>query len=231
MKMRKFWILILILCFGLICLTGCKETSENLALEKGLSEVRYLENQCVSIFSKYLSGEYVLENGEIDWGTIREEYEVVYRSTDVIMIDLAGLQVPSKDIVELESRFQELDLLYQERDIDGFMRKICDCYSLVSNSILSSISNDSSLKLEKSAKAQFLYFGYCLQVLDKPNALATLLRFQEFCTELNKNQVYLENNSYKINRIFVDIQKMRGAIEVDDFEKAKGIFLEMLDFI
>ena len=90
----------------MILLSGCDlKNTENLELRKGLSEVSFLENQYISIFNKYISDEYIDDNSQIDWQLIEEDYSVVDNSLNVILMDFAGLNIPSKDIVELENNF------------------------------------------------------------------------------------------------------------------------------
>ena len=77
--MRKFLTIVLIIC-SLFSLTGCDKDNNNIEVEKGLSEVRFLENQCITIFNKYLSNDYILEDNNIDWNLINEDFNVVRNS-------------------------------------------------------------------------------------------------------------------------------------------------------
>ena len=230
-KKNKFCLFVLFLA-GLFILSGCnnENSDENIKSEKGLSEIRYLENQCINIFNKYISDEYVLEDGRIDWDLINNEFEVVRNSIDVILIDFASIQVSSKSIVELEDYFRDLDGFIQNKDIDGFMKKICDSYVLVSNSILNNLSNDEQIILEKRLKGNLLYIGYYLMNGNKNEAINNLNEFQQNYSRLSSENEYIENNSYKINRIYMNIQKLDKELKSDNFEESKKILVEILDF-
>lgn len=222
MKKRKFYFLILIVLM-LYVLTACtNESKEDLQIQKGLSEIKFLDNQCTNIFNNYISGLYKTKDNQVDWNLIRNDYSILRSSIDVILIDFASLQIPSKDVVGFENSFNDLDMYLQNEDVNGFFGKLCDTYSFIVNNILESISKDEILKLEKKAKTETIYIGYNLTVLNKIEALARLERLQEIYNELNKNQEYLENNSYKINRILINIQRLRAMIEQEEWEQ--GLF-------
>ena len=227
--MRKFLTIVLIIC-SLFSLTGCDKDNNNIEVEKGLSEVRFLENQCITIFNKYLSNDYILEDNNIDWNLINEDFNVVRNSIDVILIDLASIQVPSKNIVDLENSINELDSISQSQDIDKFIRKVCDTYNLVSYSILDNISNDEEIKLEKKAKSDLLYIGYYLMQKNKEFSMSNLDMFQDNYSKLSSNKNYIENNSYKINKVLIYIKNLRSEINGEDYEKSKQSLIKILEF-
>ena len=228
MKKRKFCILILIFLITLI-LTGCKEDSKKVETKKVYSELNFLENEYITIFNKFISEEYKTKENQIDWNLLKEDYIVLNSSIDVIIIDLASFGISSKTIFELENNFKELDSFIESNDIDRFMKVICDSYSLVSNIILDSVSEDDIIKQEKNAKSNLLYIGYYLTTVNKEYLLEAINEFQNNYSNLVKNQDYLENNSYKINIIFIDIQKLKMALEEDNFGIGKQIFIEIFD--
>lgn len=227
--MRKFLTIVLIIC-SLFSLTGCDKDNNNIEVEKGLSEVRFLENQCITIFNKYLSNDYILEDNNIDWNLINEDFNVVRNSIDVILIDLASIQVPSKNIVDLENSINELDSISQSQDIDKFIRKVCDTYNLVSYSILDNISNDEEIKLEKKSKSDLLYIGYYLMQKNKEFSMSNLDMFQDNYSKLSSNKNYIENNSYKINKVLIYIKNLRSEINGEDYEKSKQSLIKILEF-
>ncbi|MBR1540589.1 MAG: hypothetical protein IJ629_05465 [Clostridia bacterium] len=227
MKKRKFCLFILILLM-ILGLTGCQSKNENIEMEKGLSEVRFLENRWVSILGKYISGEYETKNGNLDWELIREDYVILNQSVEVILIDFASLQIPSKTIAQLEKNFNDLNIFLQNNDIESFMKLVCDNYDLVANSILNDLSIDKTLKQEKILKSKMLYIGYYIAVSDKEEALYYLNDFEENYISLSKNKNYIDSNSYKINRILVEVQKLKYWLEKDDFENGKEEFFHIL---
>ena len=95
-----------------LCLSGCSESTENLEAEKGLSEIRFLENQCSIILEKSMADAYFIEGNEVQWDLLKEDYHMLKNATDVILIDMANLQVPSKSIVALENHLNDLDCFF-----------------------------------------------------------------------------------------------------------------------
>ncbi len=219
MKTRILYI-IFIMCVALWALSGCSDKGENLEEEKGLSEIRFIENQCITIFNKYFSNEYISENGDIDWNLINEDFDVARNSIDIILIDFAGIQIPSKSIVELENCFNDVEEFLSNQDINRFVKRICDIYNLVSYSILNNMSESEEIKLEKKAKSDLLYVGYYIMTENKEFALSNLDVFQDNFTKLSSTRNYVENNSYKINKVFINIQNLETEINDENFERS-----------
>lgn len=227
MRKRKFLPFILIL---LLVLTGCSnESSENLEQKKGLSEIRFLENQHINIFNKYINDEYLSDTNEIDWDLIEDDFILLDDSIDIILIDFASLKIPSKSIVELEENFDDLNELIKNKDINAFSSKVCQNYELISTSISESILGDEITNMEKKAKSDLIYIGYYFKNLDIDNSLNYINEFEEDISKLNSNKKYIENNSYKINRIFLNTKNLRTSIIEEDFETGKELLFELLE--
>jgi len=224
MKKRNFCILIFVI---VLILSGCENLEkEDLEIQKGLSEISFIEKQCNVIFNKILSDEYIKDN-QLDWDMLKEDYLVLYGSINVITIDLAALKISSQDIVQFENSFNELKIYIENQDINLFTLKLCDTYSFITDSILNSISKDETAKQVKKAKSELLYIGYDLMISNKEEALRRIDQFQTLFLELNKNTEYLENNSYKINRIFIDIQRLKSLIDKEKYSICKETFFEI----
>ena len=232
MKTKLFYVIsiIFVMAVALITLTGCNnKNSDNIEIEKSLSEIRYLENQTISIFNKFFLDEYFLEDGSIDWNLVNEDFDVIRSSIDVILIDLAGVQVPSKNIVDLENYFNDLETFIQNQDARNFVKRICDVYGLVSYSILDNISENEEIKLEKKSKSDLLYIGYYIMTENKEFILSNLDVFKTNFTALSSNKNYIENNSYKINKIFINIQNLETEINNDNYLSGKTSLTKILE--
>ncbi len=221
----------ILMCVAVGVFANHKSESKNVELEKGLSEVSFIQNQMVTIFNKYLRDEYLLEDGRFSWELLNEDFDVARTAIDVILIDFASLQVPSKTIVDFENSFSELENYIYEADVNKFIRKVCDIYNLTSYSILDNMSEDEEIKLEKKAKSDLLYCGYYIKTLNKEFALSNLDVFQENYKNLSINKKYVENNSYKINKIFINSQKLKDEINNEDFQMAINRFVKILELI
>ena len=229
MRKRKIFVLILI-SLVLLILTGCsKNNTENLELQKSISETKFLENHSITMFTKYISDEY-LENGQINWKIIEDDFMVLSSSIDIIFIDFANINIPSQIIVDLENHFNDLKVFLQNRDLNSFMGKICDVYNLVSNTILNSVSNDDIFKSEKRIKGELVYIGYYLKTANKDEVMKHLDNFQNGINVLNSNKEYIENNSYKINRIFMKIQQLKLIIAEDNLKEGENLIIELFEF-
>ena len=229
MKIRRFFLLILI--FGAILfLSGCSENTENLEIEKGLSEIRFLENQCSTIFKKWLTEAYLDEGNQIQWELVQEDYHMMHTAVDVILIDMASLQIPSKSIVELENHLEDLNIYVQSKEWNSTMKEICDIYDLLVNTILDSLSKEKWVNQEKKCKSDLLYVAYYLMKFQKEETLSFLDTFQSHYADLSNDQEYLENNAYKVNRVFMNTQKLKTSIETENFNSAKENLYDMFLF-
>ena len=179
---------------------------------------------------KNIDGDYVFENDQIEWSMLKEDYAILKNSIDVILIDMASLQVQSKYIVELENKFIDLDNCVQSKELNPFIQTICEIYDLLANTILDSVSNEEWLKQEKICKSDLLYIGYNIMTFRTDDVNKDLNTFQENFADLSKNKEYLENNAYKVNRVFMDIQELKAFIETENFESAKENLKELLEY-
>lgn len=225
-----------IICFVFIVLiffslTGCSsDNSKNLENEKVLSEVVYLENGLVTIFNKYFQDDYILENNENDWTSIDEDFSILKNSIDVILIDLASIQLNNDYILQLQNNFSDIENFILAKDLTNFSKKISEAYRLVSYSILDNISENKEFKLEKKSKSDLISLGYYIKNNNKEESQKYINSFEENISNLSTSKNYIENNSYKINRIFIEFQKLNSEIENDDFEKSKATLTKILDF-
>lgn len=228
MNIRKiFLFLMIIICC--IVLTACENKNENIEAEKVFSEVEFLQNQCINIVLKYISNDYQKADNQFDFEKLKEDYFILESSIDVVIIDFASIQIPSSNIVELNNNFNDLNICIQNEDTEKFVEKICDIYSVLSNSILDNISKDEVFKQEKKAKSYLVYTGFYLTNSNKEKALENLGQYQNSFAIFNKNHEYIENNSYKINKVFVDIQKLRAQIESENFNGARQTFQTFIE--
>lgn len=227
-KKRIYWITLGIVV--LLALTGCKEDKEQLKIEKVQSESKFLENECMIIFNKYMENEYLNENQQINWQQIEEDYTILNHATDVIIMDMASLPIASNQIAELEKYFYDLNDTFHFQKIEEFMKTICDIYKLVSTTILENVSSNQLEKQEKEAKSKLVYIGYYLNFLEKENTLKSIEEFQDSYSKLSKNKEYLDNYAYKMNRIYVDIQKIQSLIERENWNGGKEAFLKLMKF-
>ena len=226
--MKKFICIILII--SLFFLTGCSNNSQNLENEKTLSEAIFLENGLITIYKKYFQDDYKLENGDVNWTTISEDFNLIKNSIDVILIDFSSIQIPSKYILQLENNFNDIENFINAKDLNNFAQKICENYNLISYSILDNISENKEFKLEKKSKSDLVYIGLFINNNNKEKSIEYIKKFQDNYSNLSTSREYIENNSYKINKIYIETQNLSSKIEKEDFENAKENLLKILEF-
>ena len=226
--MKKILSLILIFCL-ILCLSGCSN-NQNLENEKTVSEAMYLENGLITIFKKCFQDEYILQNQDIDWYSITEDFNILKNSISVILIDFSSVHIPSESILQLENNFNDLENSIYSKDFNTFFQKITDTYNLISYSILDNISENKEFKLEKKSKSDLLYIGYFIKNSDKEQIQSYMSSFEENYSSLGTSKGYIENNSYKINKVFIEFQNLKSEIELNNFEIAREKLTKILDF-
>ena len=101
---------------------------------------------------------------------------------------------------------------------------------MLTNTILENISKEEWINQEKRCKSDLLYVGYDLMIIQREELLRDLDTFEKDFSDLSKNQEYLENNAYKVNRIFMEIQELNAFVEIENFENAKASWKELMEF-
>ena len=227
--MKKILISVLIIV-SLFCLSGCDKNSQNLENEKNISEIMYIENGLITISQNCLQDNYNLENGIVDWSSINEDFDVLKNSINVILIDFSSSHVPAEVILQLKNNFRDMENFINTNDFNSYFQKIIETYNLVSYSILDNISMNKEFKLEKKSKSDLLYIGYYIKLNNREECINYINSFKENYSNLETYKEYIENNSYKINKIFIEIQNLESEIERNNFENARADLEKLFEF-
>lgn len=209
---KLLFIIILIIC--LVLLTGCSEnkSEEELMQEKILSELNFIENSTISILEKYLEGDYNVD-GQISWQNISNDFKEIANSSSVIILDLTSKQIEYEKIMEIETRINDVNLAIENNLEPSFLEALKNLYSLIPDYLSIIYSEDNFIVLEKRVKEYLMESLYYSMIDDYSSSLLYLEEAEKIYGNLMNNTDFLNENSYKTNRVYISIQEMKLAIQ------------------
>ena len=213
MKILKIFLIIILLLNCLFLLTGCDTKNQNeLLQEKINSELESIDKLILSIVEKYLRGEYY-ENDSINWLSIQNDFENISNNSSIIILDLSSYNISHDKILEYENRVNSVNLSIQEENQMLFIENLKNLYNLIPNYLKDIYSENHYLFLSKLYKSYLLESLYSCLNDDFENGLNYIEEAQKIYDKLISNTEYLNENSYKANRVFIAIQEMKICIQ------------------
>ena len=229
-RITNFIIVIITLIVILFLLTGCKsEDEQELLKEKSFAEMEYLENRVLVILKKYLMGDYLDDNNEIQWNLIEEEFSGALKNSSIIAIDLAGLSINNDLVLSLENKINAVSDAIASKTESNFIGSIKDVYKFVPE-LLDKYYQDKNIIRMKYVKSYLLDSLYFYIVGDKQNSISSIELAEKQYLELINDKSYLEENSYKVNRDYVTIQEMKIAVQNGELKTVIQKYLDTLTF-
>ena len=213
MKDKKIFFISIISIFVLFILTACESNNEQEILEKNfVSEMEYIENSSIVIIKNLINDEYKDANGQTDWLKIKSDFNIIRVSSNQIIVDLASIGMPNDKILELDKRENVVIESIANKSESNLIVSLSNLYSLVPEYLDEKVNNEilNKSKLMKSYLVSSLAEAF---VDNFDNANLYINEVQKLYQDLSKMEVYIEDNSYKINKCYVAIQEMKMGIE------------------
>ncbi len=209
---RKFFLIICIVGIC-VCLCGCEKYSqEELVEQKIIAQTLYLDENLNNITTNYFTGKYFLDDNQIKWNELSDDFKKIEDSISIIIIDLASRQIDKNDILVTEKYILECSNAIYEKDIYTFLSRICDLYAMLPR-YLFNCSQDKNLADLLQIKSSLLYSQYFALLDDYDSANININKAEEQYNELIKNKDFMDENSYKINKVYLEIQEIKIAIQ------------------
>jgi hypothetical protein len=230
---KRIYIINLIVCliFILLILTGCSSNieSSNKIKDKVSSEVGFIENEICTISLKYAKGEYYV-NGAFDWKNIYTELLKINNSWSSIVLDLNQLNI-SQDLIN--SLGQELsNMLIAVSNQNTF--DMLNCL----NNIYIKLPEIEKLYLENDAIVEEITFKSLListyryaENKDWNNAKIEAQNVSNKYNELMNDIDYAENNIYNLNKVLVEIEELKSAINTENIDLVKLKFINSIAYL
>lgn len=241
---RKF-ILLIVMSIILINLCGCKNDENKISGEKIEEEILYMDSIIYGIIDDFAKGNYnekveeiieenvVSENAYtiINYEKIKEDIEKINTSLDTTMIDLSNENVNINTINSLSDNMNNLIINASRDDINVILEEIRN----IDISLLDSytqIDVDENKKVFRKIKSSVLdAFVSSIIYEDKNISKEKINTLVKEYSEKMKDVNFLENNPYVVNNIYVLIQELKKAIDLENEELIKIKYISLVEML
>lgn len=228
--MKKTIELICILSFVLIILTGCTgemKKSEVSLEDKIQEEIEYIENLIFKISNKYAKGEY-LKDDSLDWDEILKDERKINDSLDTIVLDLSEANVENEEILKFSNQLNNLIIVSTNKNEASLLTELANLYYLLPG-YFSKINDNYNEREEKEVKSLALRCFANANIDNWDEATNLVNQALEKYLSLMNNVDYIENNSYKMNKIYVLIGELKNAVDVKNIDLVKLKFVTYIE--
>ena len=259
MRKFKFKLGILVFLFGIsvICLTGCSDSEKELLDDKILSELNYIESNIFDVVYKYASGEYeedilndevvtkiselteneitidssTLEMKVINFDKLGEDVKKINNSLDVLLIDLTEKNIDKSLITDVSQDVNNLIVNVSQNNINVVLRDINEIEKSIINNIDKLSIKESDKKIKK-VKADILnVFVNCMIYDDKTSSKELINNLIEKYQEYLNDQEFVNDNKYLVNNIYVLLQELKTAVDLENNELIKVKYLNLIEVL
>ena len=253
----KLGILVFLFGIGVICLTGCTDSEKELLDEKISSELKFIETNLFDVVYKYASGEYeedilnedvvakiteltenkitidstVLEMKVIDFDKVGEDVKKINNSLDVLLIDLTEKNIDKSLITDVSQDVNNLIVNVSQNNINVILRDINEIEKSIINNIDKLSIKESEKKIQK-VKADILnVFVNCMIYEDKTSSKEIINNLIDKYQEYLNDQEFVSDNKYLVNNIYVLLQELKTAVELENNELIKVKYLNLIEIL
>lgn len=221
---------ILVFFIALFLLTGCSMNNENdkkTIQDKVNEEISYLEAKTFTITNKYAKNEYE-KDGKIEWNNISKEVKEINVSIDSIIQDLSELDISNEDILALRNEINSLIISAGNEDEYNLLQRISYLYSLLPNYLEKYSDNKNKvdvMKLKSLVLSSFVQANF----LEWNTAKETIILAESKYNEMMNNVDYMREYSNNLNKIYVLLEELKNAIELEEVELVKVKFINFIE--
>lgn len=230
--MKKSFLMkyILFIVVILLILTGCSinnEKNKKTLQDKVNEEINYLEDKIFTITNKYAKGEYIIDS-KIDWKGISKEVEEINISIDTIIQDLSELDISNEDILALRNEVNSLIISAGNEDEYNLLQRASYLYSLLPNYLEKYSDNKNKVDIMKF-KSLVLSSFVQANFLEWDTAKNTITLAEAKYNEMMNNVDYMKEYSNNLNKIYVLLEELKNAIELQEIELTKVKFINFIE--
>ena len=221
---------ILIFIIGIFILTGCSINNDNnkkTIQDKVNEEISYLEDRTFTISNKYAKNEYIKDE-KINWNDISKEVKEINVSIDSIIQDLSELDIPNEDILALRNEVNSLIISAGNEDEYNLLQRISYLYSLLPNYLEKYSDNKNKIdvmKLKSLVLSSFIQANF----LEWDTAKETIGLAESKYNEMMNNVDYMREYSNNLNKVYVLLEELKNAIELEEVELVKTKFINFIE--
>lgn len=227
-NIKNFLCEILILTMLLFTLTACTGgTDESKIKEKASSEIDFLESEIFKMALKYAKGEYNSEDG-LDWESIYDESEILNESWSTVVLDLSKLNIPEEQINGLGQDVANLVISISAQNEDELFTNLYSIYSRLPQ--IEQVYSDDTISKSKRELKRIVFLAYVYA--ENENYEASKNEIQNASNRYNemmKDTNYIKNSSYNLNKILVEIEELRSAINLENIALIRIRFVNFIE--
>lgn len=219
---------ILVLIILLIILTGCTGgTDENKIEEKVSSEIDFLESEVFTIALKYAKGEYNTDD-ELDWNGIYEECEILNESWSTVVLDLSKLNIPEEQINGLGQDVANLVISISAQNEVDLFTNLYSIYSRLPE--IENVYSDDLVSKNKRELKRLVFAAYVsAEAGNFENSRNEIQNASDKYNEMMQDTEYIKNSSYNLNKILVEIEELKSAINLENIDLIRIRFVNFIE--
>ena len=227
-NIKNFLCEIIILTMLLFTLTACTGgTDESKIKEKASSEIDFLESEIFKMALKYAKGEYNSEDG-LDWESIYDESEILNESWSTVVLDLSKLNIPEEQINGLGQDVANLVISISAQNEDELFTNLYSIYSRLPE--IEQIYSEDNISKSKRELKKIVFLAYVYAENENYEASKSEIqnasnRYNELMNDTN----YIKDSRYNLNKILVEIEELRSAINLENIALIRIRFVNFIE--
>ena len=227
-NIKNFLCEILILTMLLFTLTACTGgTDESKIKEKASSEINFLESEIFKMALKYAKGEYNSEDG-LDWESIYDESEILNESWSTVVLDLSKLNIPEEQINGLGQDVANLVISISAQNEDELFTNLYSIYSRLPQ--IEQVYSDDTISKSKRELKRIVFLAHVYAENDNYEASKNEIQnASNRYNEMMKDTNYIKNSSYNLNKILVEIEELKSAINLENIALIRIRFVNFIE--
>lgn len=230
-KVCIFLMMIFYAFAGMVIFSGCDINDEtNQTIEgKITEEINYIEDKILTFFSMYAKGEYG-DIDELNWDLIQENTIELNGVLDTVILDMSEIEISNEDIINFKNGVNRLSIAASNKDINLVSEEYRVLYSLLPNYAQKSYTNKNEVKILELKSLVVSSYVYA-NALDWEKAKNTIAQAETKYNEMMDDVDYMKEYSYNLNKIFVLINELKNAIDVEEVELTKIKYVNFIEKI
>lgn len=189
-------------------------------------------NTTVSMETQLKSSGILNKSDQTNWDEIKAEIEILYSSITTITLDLYQMQVDQNDILSFNKEMDVLTQAVEQKNKEQTLKILSNLYNYIPK-FADKVTNDELIKTEIDSKSKLIQAYSKLDSKNWSEIGNNVKQATEVFTKLLANTNMDSNKQYTINKIYVMLNEIQNAVNVQDENvfliKYKNILEEMND--
>lgn len=227
-KLKNIINLIACLVLILLALTGCSTNQENSSKikDKATAEVDFIENELCTIGIRYAEGKYYVDDA-FDWNSLYTELTKINNSWSTIVLDLNQLNIPQDLINSLGEELSNIVISVSNQNISDMLNCLNNIYAKLPEIEKLYLENNSVIEQTTLKSLVISTYRYA-ENNDWNNAKIEVQNVANKYNEMMNNIEYAEDNIYNLNKILVEVEELKSAIDTENIDLVRLRFVNIL---